>query len=110
MVLPETSGGEGAAVAERIRQSVAASHVPVATTSDPIMATVSLGLAVLPEDGVEAREIVQSAELALYRAKLAGRDCVRASTAGDELQAEPRAAVVAGSRAARPAGRRAANA
>jgi diguanylate cyclase (GGDEF)-like protein/PAS domain S-box-containing protein len=38
--------------------------------------TVSVGVAALPDHGTSAKELLQSADTALYRAKSQGRDCV----------------------------------
>ncbi len=42
-----------------------------------VQATISLGIATTPEDGANADEMVRAVDKALYRAKHAGRDCVR---------------------------------
>jgi diguanylate cyclase (GGDEF)-like protein len=39
--------------------------------------TISLGVAVLPEDGNDSAALVQAVDQALYKAKAAGRNCVR---------------------------------
>jgi diguanylate cyclase (GGDEF)-like protein len=38
--------------------------------------TLSLGIAISPEDGTTRTELLKAADEALYRAKHAGRDCV----------------------------------
>jgi len=42
-----------------------------------ISSTVSLGVAVYPEHGGDVKRIIKAADLALYQAKQAGRNCVR---------------------------------
>jgi diguanylate cyclase len=42
-----------------------------------VVGRANLGVAVFPEDGRDARELMANAEVALSRAKGAGRDCVR---------------------------------
>ena len=60
----------------------------VETSSEPIRATVSFGVAGFPRDGVDANELVHQADLAVYRAKLQGRN--RVLDASDEpLLARP---------------------
>src|SRR5205823_3060536 len=63
-------------IAERIRRAVAAKPFDVETSSEPIRATVSLGVAGFPKDGHDANELVHQADLAVYRAKLQGRNRV----------------------------------
>ena len=45
-------------------------------SSEPIRATVSIGVAGFPRDGVDANELIHQADLAVYRAKLQGRNRV----------------------------------
>ena len=68
-------------IAERIRASVAATAVEVETSSEPIFATVSIGVASYPEHASTARELIHQADLAAYRAKARGRN--RVMSAGD---------------------------
>lgn len=73
IVLPDTDR-EGAAIrAERILAVVRGLHV---THNDKPLGsiTVSLGLAMYPQNGETVKAIVQSADKALYEAKGAGRD------------------------------------
>ena len=81
IVLPETTAQEAFAIAERIRRAVADERFEVETSSEPISATVSFGVASCPGDGADANELVHQADLAVYRAKLQGRNRVlRASS------------------------------
>jgi diguanylate cyclase (GGDEF)-like protein/putative nucleotidyltransferase with HDIG domain len=76
ILLPETSAEEALEIAERIRRAVAASSFDVETSSQPIRATVSIGVAAYPRDGQDANELIHQADLAVYRAKLQGRNRV----------------------------------
>jgi diguanylate cyclase len=61
--------------AERIRRSIA--ETPVASGTNRIRVTVSVGLATLSSsEPPELEALVERADLALYAAKQAGRDCV----------------------------------
>jgi len=81
IILPETTPQEAFAIAERIRRAVAEEPFEVETSSEPIRATVSFGIAGCPADGTDANELVHQADLAVYRAKLQGRNRVlRASS------------------------------
>ena len=74
ILLPETPPDQALEVAERIRRTVAATMYEVETSSEPIRATVSLGVAGFPKDGTDVNELIHQADLAVYRAKLQGRN------------------------------------
>jgi diguanylate cyclase (GGDEF)-like protein/putative nucleotidyltransferase with HDIG domain len=76
ILLPETSPETALDIAERIRRAVADHPFEVETSSEPIRATVSLGVAGYPKDGVDSNELIHQADLAVYRAKLQGRNRV----------------------------------
>jgi diguanylate cyclase (GGDEF)-like protein len=74
VLLPATDRTGAVRAAERIRAELAGSPVPVVGR-----VTVSLGVAVLPEDGNDERELIAKADERLYAAKAAGRNRVVAS-------------------------------
>jgi diguanylate cyclase (GGDEF)-like protein len=76
VVLPETDENEARVVAERIRLAVAAIRLP----DFEHRITLSVGIAVLPEDGKDAATLQAAADRALYVAKDAGRDRVEVYT------------------------------
>src|SRR5256886_3176491 len=76
ILLPETPPDQAMEIAERIRQAVAKRTFDVETSSEPIRATVSIGVAGYPKDGTDANELIHQADLAVYRAKLQGRNRV----------------------------------
>jgi diguanylate cyclase (GGDEF)-like protein/putative nucleotidyltransferase with HDIG domain len=76
ILLPETDADEALEIADRIRRTVAEREFHVATAADPLRATVSMGVAVFPRDGTDANELIHQADLAVYRAKLQGRNRV----------------------------------
>ncbi len=82
LLLPETPPEQALEIAERIRRKVAETPFEVETSSEPIRATISLGVAGYPGDGTDANELIHQADLAVYRAKLQGRN--RALTASPE--------------------------
>ena len=59
--------------AEKILAAVSAT--PVATERGPIYATVSIGSAAFPDQGLTSYDVITRAESALAEAKRAGRDC-----------------------------------
>jgi diguanylate cyclase (GGDEF)-like protein len=80
LVLPDT-GAEGAyAVGERIRERVAA-HRFLAGDGLDINLTVSVGVATLPDVADSAEELVQAADMAMYRVKESGKNGIQAAPA-----------------------------
>jgi diguanylate cyclase (GGDEF)-like protein/putative nucleotidyltransferase with HDIG domain len=76
ILLPETPPEQAMEIAERIRRAVAQRTFDVETSSEPIRATVSIGVAGYPKDGTDGNELIHQADLAVYRAKLQGRNRV----------------------------------
>ena len=50
---------------------------PIELKEQTIIATVSVGIALAPADGLNPERLLKSADLALYRAKAEGRNCIR---------------------------------
>jgi diguanylate cyclase (GGDEF)-like protein len=75
VVLPETTSELAQIRAEALRQQAPATHV---LYDGRIFegVTLSLGVAVYPEDGITSAELLQAADSAMYRAKHAGRNRV----------------------------------
>jgi diguanylate cyclase (GGDEF)-like protein len=81
-VLPDTMMVGAAAVAEAIRENVAAENIPHERSPTAKHVTVSLGhVSVVPKAGRPATELVAAADRALYAAKGSGRNRVVAGTA-----------------------------
>jgi predicted signal transduction protein with EAL and GGDEF domain len=71
-ILSTRAGLEGNwAVAERIAQAFAS---PFSLNGQTIRVTASVGLAVAPDNGITANELMRHADIALYEAKSQGRD------------------------------------
>lgn len=79
VILPETGEQEAKGVAERLRCAVAASPLAASEVDGGIAATVSVGLACYPADGVTANELRERADQAMYWAKRLGRNQVRSA-------------------------------
>lgn len=75
LVLAETDGPGARAVAERVREAVAAEPVAVGEAS-AIRVTVSVGVATFPGDAGEDAALLAAADRALYAAKQWGRNRV----------------------------------
>jgi diguanylate cyclase (GGDEF)-like protein/putative nucleotidyltransferase with HDIG domain len=90
ILLPETPPEQAFEIAERIRRTVAESSFDVETSSEPIRATISIGVAGYPRDGADANELIHQADLAVYRAKLQGRNRVLDASSEPLLMPEKR--------------------
>jgi diguanylate cyclase (GGDEF)-like protein/putative nucleotidyltransferase with HDIG domain len=80
ILLPDTAPNQAVEIAERIRRAVADERFEVETSSEPIRATISMGVAGYPKDGSDPNELIHQADLAVYRAKLQGRNRVLGSS------------------------------
>ncbi|TPV92947.1 MAG: diguanylate cyclase [Myxococcales bacterium FL481] len=91
LLLPSTPHDGGLLVAQRLRQSVAAT--PVSTDGQQINVTVSCGVANVPHSSLVTKEaLLKAADMALYRAKAEGRNrvCAHAdATASHEHPRDP---------------------
>jgi diguanylate cyclase (GGDEF)-like protein len=82
VLLPDADVAEASKVAERLREQVGAA--PVMVASGEVRVTVSVGVAVLGPPGDDIAGLMARADLALYRAKEAGRNRVRLFGEPDE--------------------------
>ena len=73
VVLPETDPSGTRAAAERIRRNVASHEIAVGRSI--VRLTVSVGISVM-QPGITVEQLVQRADMALYRAKATGRNRV----------------------------------
>jgi len=92
ILLPETPPEQALEIAERIRRAVAEREFEVETAAEPVRATVSIGVAAFPKDGSDANELIHQADLAVYRAKLQGRNRVLGASTEPLLDASTRGA------------------
>jgi diguanylate cyclase (GGDEF)-like protein/putative nucleotidyltransferase with HDIG domain len=76
IALPETGLAEACAIAERIRQSVESTNFDSKTNAKPIRVTMSLGIASFPDDASTPNALIHQADIAVYQAKLKGRNCI----------------------------------
>ena len=76
-ILPQTPRGGARAVAERLRACVAEHTFPNVKNGE---ITISLGLSMFPEDGIQPGSLIGAADAALYAAKQRGRNCVVEAT------------------------------
>ena len=86
LVLPE-GVQHAVGVVEKIREAM---RKPFDLQGHEVTVTVSIGISVFPEDGVDADTLIQYADTAMYRAKEAGRDAFRFFTAEMNAQSMAR--------------------
>jgi diguanylate cyclase (GGDEF)-like protein/putative nucleotidyltransferase with HDIG domain len=91
ILLPETTYDQALEIAERIRRAVARRIFDFDTVSEPVRVTISMGVASYPSDGRDPNELVHRADLAVYRAKLQGRNRVLGAAAEQPLVRADRA-------------------
>ena len=91
VVLPFSGDGPNV-VAERIRRGVWDLNIRhTGSTSGRV--TVSIGIAVAPDQGKSPSDLFANADMALYQAKAQGKNCVRVSRAGSYADASAVAGV-----------------
>ncbi|HNW92224.1 MAG TPA: sensor domain-containing diguanylate cyclase [bacterium] len=90
VILPETGLAPAAAVAERIRQAIAALRIP--TEQGEVQVTTSFGVAVWHEALADKDALIRAADEALYAAKDAGRNRVMLAGHQSPTPVEPPAA------------------
>jgi diguanylate cyclase (GGDEF)-like protein len=76
VVIPGADRDSALQVAERIRSAIEARRVHEETAGQPLRATISIGVATYPSDGLTPKALTHEADQALYRAKDRGRNQV----------------------------------
>jgi diguanylate cyclase (GGDEF)-like protein/PAS domain S-box-containing protein len=77
LLLPDTTGLEAMALAERLRATLAASPVAWEGAPEGLAVTASLGVSVITPSDPDVDAVLARADQALYEAKRAGRNTVR---------------------------------
>jgi diguanylate cyclase (GGDEF)-like protein len=86
VVMEGVSREEALAVSERMHESLRGIHHEFGNA--PVPVRISVGLALAPDDGTGASELLEAADRAMYDAKFGGGDRTRA--AGGDLDTAPR--------------------
>lgn len=76
IALPETDLEQACGIAERIRQVVEMTEFPALPSASLIHVTMSFGVSWFPSDGGQPNELIHQADIAVYHAKLQGRNRV----------------------------------
>ncbi len=87
ILMPETTPEDAAMRIDDIRRYIAVSGYDVATSKKPISATMSFGVAGRMNAAQTAAQLMHQADLAVYRAKLDGRNRVRLADDKDDALA-----------------------
>ncbi|MDP3723560.1 MAG: diguanylate cyclase, partial [Candidatus Omnitrophota bacterium] len=90
LLLPETGPVEAVVMAERLRRAVAAFPFAVTEAQHSVPVTVTIGLAVYPEDGATAEALIAQADRRLYEGKRDGGNRVIATPDLQERRRERR--------------------
>jgi diguanylate cyclase (GGDEF)-like protein len=80
VVLPDTGSDGAVAVAERMRERIAAYTFLKASDGLEIRLTASIGVATLPDVASSAEELIKAADTAMYRVKDTGKNAVLLAT------------------------------
>lgn len=91
VILPETSVNEAVRVADRIRAKVER-HRFTGGRRLQIRLTLSIGLALFPDDALSPHQLIACADRAMYAAKAANKNCVRVMTSLNSPAVETRRA------------------
>ena len=76
IVLLEATVEDGRSFASRLRHAIESAEFVIPTSPQPIHVTMSLGVASFPADATTQNELIHLADVAVYQAKLHGRNCV----------------------------------
>lgn len=76
LILPGVMSGRASDLLERIRRVLAVKPIHLPNRAKPVSLTVSIGVAIFPEDGKTPADVLRCADQRLYQAKAQGRDRV----------------------------------
>lgn len=76
IALPETDIVEAQSIAERIRQTIENTQFEIPTNPSAIRVTMSFGISSFPSDGSTLNALIHQADVAVFQAKLKGRNRV----------------------------------
>jgi diguanylate cyclase (GGDEF)-like protein len=80
IILPETTGEEAQALAERLQKRISLYPFRIDSRKEDIQFTISIGVSSFPEYGQSGDELITLADMALYQAKKEGKDKVAVYT------------------------------
>ena len=86
VLLPGMHEADAALLAEKIRLAIAEAEFTLETSATPIQVTISQGVASCSPDLATSKDLIHEADVAMYQAKLRGRNAVVRAAAPDEQQ------------------------
>lgn len=76
LILPETNKTQALMIAEKLRKQIEETEFPHQNRQPSGNLTASLGVATFPDDAVNSKDLIDTADAGLYKAKEKGRNCV----------------------------------
>jgi diguanylate cyclase (GGDEF)-like protein/putative nucleotidyltransferase with HDIG domain len=89
ILMSETTAEEAYPRIEEIRAAIEAARIEVSTSTLPLRVTMSFGIASRTSAGQSANSLIHQADLAVYQAKLSGRNRICRQTPNSELSPQP---------------------
>ena len=84
VILPETSAEEALVVGKRFVETIFNHAFDLHLNEKGLKISVTAGLAVFPDHGGEVKQLIQAADVALYKGKKSGKNCMCVYAPGDE--------------------------
>ncbi len=84
VILPETAAEEALVVGKRFVETIFNHAFDLHLNEKGLKISVTAGLAVFPDHGGEVRQLIHAADLALYKGKRSGKNCMCVYEPGDE--------------------------
>ena len=79
IILPETKKEQAFIIAERLRVEIEEHRFPITPSKEPVRLTVSIGIAIFPDNAPSKEELISKADKAMYTAKFIGKNKTCAS-------------------------------
>lgn len=76
LILPETNKAQALTIAEKLRRQIEETEFPQQEKQPLGNLTASLGVSTFPDDAVNSKDLIDTADAGLYKAKEQGRNCV----------------------------------
>lgn len=76
VIMPETDSNGAMILSERIRLAIERTPLDNPSGGEPLRVTVSMGVSTFPDQAITSQELVEKADIALYKSKAGGRNRV----------------------------------